>query len=178
MPLIISNDITKQLTHKFRSENQSIMVSTNTVLLDNPSLSVRNWSGKSPIRIAVDRLGRIPAHYHLLNGIIPTIIFTEIEKTKSKNLEFVKIEFDQNCLSTLLKILYDRNINSVMVEGGAKLLTSFIQAGFWDEANIEISPQLISEGIPAPVFPFQPVSCKVFDNHRWLFYSNHNPIVL
>lgn len=177
-PLIISNEITKQLTHKMRSENQAIMVSTNTVLLDNPSLTVRNWSGKSPIRVAIDRLGRIPDHYQLLDGSLPTIVFTEIEKPNRLHIEFIKIDFDENCLSTIIKALYERNINSVMVEGGAKLLTSFIHAGLWDEANIEVSPQLISEGIPAPIFPFQPISRKVFDNHEWLLYSNQKNVVL
>jgi len=177
-PLIISNEITKQLTHKMRSENQAIMVSTNTVLLDNPTLTVRNWSGKSPIRIAIDRVGRIPAHYNLLDGSMATLIFTENKSQKHKNLEFINIAFDDNCLSTILKVLYERNINSLLVEGGAKLLTSFIQAGLWDEANIEVSPQLISEGIAVPIFPFQPILRRVFDNHEWMFYQNLKPVVV
>jgi len=172
-PLIISNDITKQLTHKMRSENQAIMVSTNTVLLDNPSLTVRNWSGKSPIRVAIDRVGRIPAHYNLLDGSLPTIVFTEVEKPNRTHLEFIQIEFDEKCLSTILQKIYERNIHSVMVEGGAKLLTSFIEAGYWDEANIEVSPTQIQDGVPAPMLSLQPISRKTFDGHEWLHF--HNP---
>jgi diaminohydroxyphosphoribosylaminopyrimidine deaminase/5-amino-6-(5-phosphoribosylamino)uracil reductase len=172
-PLIISNEITKQLTHQMRSQNQAIMVSTITVLLDNPSLTVRNWSGKSPIRIAIDRLGRIPAHYHLLDGSLPTIIFTELEKPKRKNLEFITIEFDDNCLTTILQKIYERGINSVLVEGGAKLLNSFIKSGLWDEANIEVSPQQISDGVTAPLLPLLPISRKNFEGHEWLFYINN-----
>jgi len=175
-PLIISNDITKLLTHQMRSQNQAIMVSTNTVLLDNPSLTVRNWSGKSPIRIAIDRLGRIPTHYSLLNGSLPTIIFTELEKPNSKNLEFISIKFDENCLTTILQIIYERNINAVMVEGGAKLLNSFIQSGLWDEANIEVSPQQITHGVAAPLLPLMPVSRKNYEGHEWLFYKNPKPV--
>ena len=171
-PLLISNDITKQLTHKMRSQNQAIMVSTNTVLLDNPSLTVRNWSGKSPIRIAIDRVGRIPAHYHLLDGSLPTIIFTELEKPKSKNLEFVTIVFDENCLTTILQNIYQRNVHSILVEGGAKLLNNFIQYGLWDEANIEVSTQQIGEGVAAPSISLMPVTRKNIDGHEWLFYSN------
>ncbi|MEI7504118.1 MAG: RibD family protein, partial [Paludibacter sp.] len=144
----------------------------NTVLLVNPSLSVRNWSGKSPIRIAIDRVGRIPAHYHLLDGSLPTIVFTEIEKPNRTHLEFIKIEFDEKCLATILQKIYERNIHSVMVEGGAKLLNSFIEAGCWDEANIEVSPKQIQDGVPAPLLPLQPISRKTFDGHEWLYFKN------
>lgn len=170
-PFIISNAITKQLTHKMRSENQSILVSTNTVLLDNPSLNVRNWSGKSPIRIAIDRQGRIPANYHLLDGSIPTLIFTETDKPKHKNVEFIKIDFDGESLQTILREIYKRNIHSVLVEGGAQLLNSFIQSGCWDEANVEISPNRIGNGVQAPALSIQPVQRKSFNGNEWLFFQ-------
>jgi len=96
LPLAISNETTKMLTHKMRSENQAILVGANTVLLDNPSLTVRNWSGRSPIRVAVDRLGRIPADYKILDGQITTIVFGEKYRENEPNLEFVKITFDQH----------------------------------------------------------------------------------
>lgn len=171
-PLLISNNITRQLTHKMRSENQAIMVSTNTVLLDNPSLTVRNWSGKSPVRVAIDRQGRIPEGYNILDKSIPTIIFTEKHRLSDHNLEYITIEFDEHCLSTILQKLYERNIHSVMIEGGAMLLNSFITAHLWDEANVEIAPEKISDGIKAPVLPAHPFSGKTFDGHQWLFYKN------
>jgi len=170
-PLLISNNITKQLTHKMRSENQAILVGANTVLLDNPSLTVRNWSGKSPIRIAVDRQGRIPVHFNIMDGSIPTLIFTEKERTDKHRVEFIKINFDADCLKTILQIVYKRNIHSVLVEGGASILNSFIEAGLWDEANIEVSPQRLVEGVAAPVLNFQPVSGKEFEGHEWLFFK-------
>jgi len=170
-PLIISNNITRQLTHKMRSENQAILVGANTVLLDNPSLSVRNWSGKSPVRIAIDRQGRIPDDFNLMDGSIPTLIFTEKEQVSKPHVEFVKINFDADCLKTILHKIYGHNIHSVLIEGGASILNSFIEAGLWDEANIEVSPQRITDGVAAPVLHYQPISRKSFEGHEWLFYK-------
>jgi len=170
-PLLISNNITRQLTHKMRSENQAILVGANTVLLDNPSLNVRNWSGKSPIRIAIDRQGRIPGDYNMMDGTIPTLIFTEKEQDNKPNVEFIKIIFNADCLKTILHKIYERNIHSVMIEGGASILSSFIEAGLWDEANIEVSPLRITEGVKAPILQFQPISRKSFEGHEWLFFK-------
>lgn len=170
-PLQISNAITKQLTHKMRSENQSILVGANTVLLDNPTLTVRNWSGKSPIRIGIDRQGRIPDDFHLLDGSISTIIFTEKDQPDRPHVEFVKIDFDSNCIQTILTKIFERNIHSVLVEGGPTILNSFLEAGLWDEANVEVSPQRISAGVAAPVLPIQPISRKNIEGHEWLFYK-------
>ncbi|MDD5185455.1 MAG: bifunctional diaminohydroxyphosphoribosylaminopyrimidine deaminase/5-amino-6-(5-phosphoribosylamino)uracil reductase RibD [Paludibacter sp.] len=177
-PLIISNEITKQLTHKMRAENQSILVGANTVLLDNPSLTVRNWSGKSPVRIGIDRLGRIPDSFNLLDGSVPTLIFTENERANKPNLEFIQLNFEKNRLKTILKKIYERNINSVLVEGGATILKSFLEEGLWDEANVEISPRTIQEGIQAPDLHHYPVLEKKFEKHDWLIYKNPNEINL
>jgi diaminohydroxyphosphoribosylaminopyrimidine deaminase/5-amino-6-(5-phosphoribosylamino)uracil reductase len=170
-PLLISNNITKQLTHKMRSENQAILVGANTVLLDNPTLTVRNWSGKSPVRIAIDRQGRIPENFNILDGSIPTLVFTEKEKLNKNRVEFIQINFDADNLKTILNEIYRRNINSVMVEGGASILNSFIEAGLWDEANIEVSPVKITEGVKAPVLDLQPVYRNSFEGHEWLFFK-------
>lgn len=174
-PLAISNNITRQMTHKMRSENQSILVSTNTVLLDNPSLTVRFWSGKNPIRMAIDRRGLIPENFHLLDGSVPTLIFTENERLGFHNVEFIRTECDIQHLKSILQKIYEKNIHSVLVEGGAKLLNSFIQAGFWDEANVEISPNEIREGVPAPELPVRPVRADYYNDHQWLFYKNRHP---
>lgn len=171
-PLLISNNLTKQLTHKMRSENQAILVGANTVLLDNPSLTVRNWSGKSPVRIAIDRQKRIPEHFNILDGSIHTIVFTERDPEYRPNVEFVQVAFDGNGIKSILHKIYERNINSVLVEGGASILNSFLEAGLWDEANIEVSPQRINDGVKAPVLTMLPVSRKTYNSHDWLFYKN------
>ena len=174
MPLQISNTMTRQLTHKMRSENQSIMVSTNTVLLDNPTLTVRNWAGRNPIRIAIDRTLKVPDHYNILDGKVQTILFTETDNSSKTNIEYVKIDFDNNSLQSILNELFKRNINSVLVEGGAQLLQNFINEGLWDEANIEVSEQMINEGVPAPTINCQPCKTAIFHRHLWLNYQNNN----
>lgn len=172
-PLVISNAITRQLTHKMRSENQAILASTNTIVLDNPSLTVRNWSGRNPIRIGLDRTNRIPDDVSLFDGKVRTLIFTEKLKPNKPNVEFIEITFDENCLQSILKKIFERNINSVLVEGGAKLLNSFIKAGLWDEANIEISEQIINGGVKAPSLDAETVEIKEYDNHQWITFKNN-----
>ncbi len=172
LPLRISNALTTQLTHKMRAENQSILVSTNTVVMDNPSLTVRNWPGKSPIRIALDRTGRIPSNYTILNNQSRTLIFTESDNQNSDKTEFIKVDFAQEGLKKIVEEIYKRNINSILVEGGAKLHESFINLGLWDEAHIEISKQEIGNGIKAPYIGGTLKSHEIFDDHDILTYLN------
>lgn len=174
-PVSISNDITRQLTHKMRSENQSILVGTNTVILDNPTLSVRNWSGKNPIRIALDRRGIIPESYNILNGKQQTLVFTQNPKPSSHNLEYVYHDFENQTMGDILHEIYHRGIHSVLVEGGAKVLTSLIDAGWWDEANVEVSTQTLTDGVEAPRMDRLADDNFEFDDHKWLHYYNTNP---
>ncbi len=172
LPLNISNHFTKILTHKIRSENQAILVGTNTVILDNPSLTVRYWWGKSPIRIAIDRLGKVPENYHLLDGNTPTIIFTEQLRQNKQNLKYIPINFDKDILSTVLQKIYELNIHSILVEGGAQLLTNFIISNLWDEAYVEVAPFEIGKGVAAPIMPLMPYARKNFYGHEWYHYKN------
>jgi diaminohydroxyphosphoribosylaminopyrimidine deaminase / 5-amino-6-(5-phosphoribosylamino)uracil reductase len=173
-PLQISNNITRQLTHKIRAEYQSIMVSTNTVVLDNPSLSVRNWAGKNPVRLILDRTGRVPQNYTIFDERVKTIIFTEHPKENTEKTAYISVAFNQNSLRNILKIIAENNIHSVLVEGGSKLLTSFIEEGLWDEANIEISEIEIQNGIPAPVIHNCIEKVSRFNEHLWINYHNQN----
>lgn len=169
--LRISNSITQQLTHKMRTENMAIMVSTNTVLLDNPSLTVRNWTGRAPIRLAIDRNGLIPDNYNLKDSKSKTIIFTQKESVSQPNLEYIYLENDSNNLPFILQKLFEHNIHSVLVEGGAKLLTSFIETGLWDEANVEIAPTEIGKGVPAPLIKNEEIESEmVIEGHFWKHY--------
>lgn len=173
-PLAISNDLTRQLTHKMRAENQAILVSTNTILLDNPSLTVRYWSGKNPIRIGLDRQGRIPEDYQLLDGNQQTIIFTEHPKTNKGNLKFEYLKFDENCLESLFEALFKNHIHSVLVEGGSKLLQNIINKGLWDEAHVEVSEQRIIDGVYAPSINMLAKSTQTLDKHSIIKFENNN----
>ncbi len=171
-PILISNPITQKLTHKMRAENMAIMVGKNTALLDNPTLTVRNWQGNSPIRLTFDKKDEIPTHFNLKNGEIKTFIFSE-KNIAIPNVNSLKIAntFD---LHSILKELYKQQIHSILIEGGSTLLHSFICKNLWDEMNIETSNHLIKKGIKAPKTPKKfkkTLEVKIEDN-EWLHIEN------
>lgn len=174
-PMQISNQITRQLTHKVRSQNQSILVSTNTAVLDNPRLSVRHWSGLDPIRVVLDRTGRIPSDYFLLDDSYKTLVFTETVRPATKNTEFISIRFDDHVIKNILTALAIRNIHSVLIEGGPTFINSVIDSGLWDEAQVEVSDVFCGEGIAAPALHTIPINVQYFDNQRILTYKNQKP---
>ena len=154
LPLKISNDETKKLSLQWRSEEQAIMVGANTALLDDPKLTARKAGKKDPLRVLIDRDLKIPAHYHLLDDSVPTMIFTSVKKRSSAHSTFVNIDFssEANVIAAVLGTLHKKNIQSLIVEGGTTLLDAFFEKDLWDEARIIISPLKIDTGVPAPVF--------------------------
>mgnify|MGYP001579937035 FL=1 len=158
--LQISNRKNKIAIHKLRSEVQAIMVGTNTALLDNPHLTTRAVKGsprlvsggaRNPLRVAIDKNLKIPKNFNLLNKSIPTVIFTALNRAPERNLEFVKINFRKNIIPQILKELYKRNIQSLLVEGGAELLNSFIKNNLYDETRVFTSKKKIKDGVKAPI---------------------------
>jgi len=149
----ISNAYSKRLAHKWRSEVSAILVGTNTAALDNPQLTNRLYFGKSPLRIVLDRRRRLSPKAHLFNDQIPTWIVTEMaENTDSdlKNTTFIELDFDDYLLDNLLQKLYEAQVSTLLVEGGAQLLRTFVQKDLWDEARIFVGNKLLENGIPAP----------------------------
>jgi len=166
-PVKLSSSLTRMEVHKLRSEVQAIMVGTRTALLDNPSLTVHHWAGRSPLRVVIDRHGRIPQSFRLFDGkskgaIVtgsqPTLVFTSDEIYKSRDAfvtnnvkkaeDDVEYETAAN-LEEILTILYERKIYSLLVEGGAMLHQSFFDAGLWDELAIETAPVMLHDGVAA-----------------------------
>ncbi len=140
--------------HKLRSEEDAILVGTNTAVVDRPRLTNRHYSGKSPLRIILDRQLRFTLTL-AFDGKSPLLIFTDITAPDFQldipNLSIVKIDFKSNILEQVLDVLYERKVKSLIVEGGAKLLNSFIEAGLWDEARVYTADGvLLGDGIPAP----------------------------
>lgn len=170
--LRISNEESRRLVHRWRSEEQAIMVGTNTALLDNPMLTVRECEGKNPLRVVPDRQLRIPLHYHLFDGSAPTLVFTEMKEKRSAKAEYVHVKFDDRLIEKILKELYRRNIQSVMVEGGHQLLSSFISKGLWDEARIFTSRRKLGSGVQAPAFSRKPVSSGDIAGDQLSIYRN------
>lgn len=146
----ISNEYSKRLVHKWRSEEMAIMVGTNTALCDNPNLTVREWTGKNPLRVVLDKDLRLPSTLNLFDNTTPTLVFTGIKKEKTKNIQYEEIDFSHDVTNTVLEVLYKRNIQSLIVEGGSHLLSSFIKKGLWDEARIFIGNKVFQNGIAAP----------------------------
>jgi len=144
------------MVHKWRSEESTIMVGTETALKDNPKLNVRAWTGKSPLRVVMDQHLRLPDNLHLFDGSIPTIVYTSKSKENQLNLEFVEIDFKENILESILEDLFVRSVQSLIVEGGQKLLNSFIRQELWDEARVFTGPMKFGLGVKAPVFPYTP----------------------
>ena len=149
-PMILSSPLSSMLVHKKRAEADAIMVGRRTALLDNPSLTVRNWYGHNPIRIVLDRSLSLPNDLQIFDGDIPTLIFTEKKRSEEKNITYITIDFNHNPLIQIMEELYQRKIQSLLVEGGSQLLQSFIDNGLWDEAFIEKCPSRLYSGVKAP----------------------------
>jgi diaminohydroxyphosphoribosylaminopyrimidine deaminase/5-amino-6-(5-phosphoribosylamino)uracil reductase len=148
MPVKLSSFVTQIMLHKLRSEVQAIMVGTNTAILDNPELTVRHWSGKSPLRIVIDLHRRISKESKIFDGHNPTLVISN-HNSMANNIEYLNITGSTDFLKNILSELYRRNINSVLVEGGANLHDSFIKNDLWDEIRIETAPVELGVGVKA-----------------------------
>jgi diaminohydroxyphosphoribosylaminopyrimidine deaminase/5-amino-6-(5-phosphoribosylamino)uracil reductase len=160
-PVWITGSISKQLVHKWRAEEQAILVGTNTAIEDNPKLNTRLWKGANPVRVVLDRSGRILKKSAVLDGSIKTIVFTknsdscssEIDSDSfqnSENLIFEKIDFETEIAPQICEILYKHELQSVIIEGGAKTLQTFIDAGLWDEARVFTGKTMFNSGVKSP----------------------------
>lgn len=149
-PVILSTPLTSMLVHKKRAEHSAIMVGTRTAQLDNPSLNVRHWYGRPPVRIVLDREQRLSPGLNLFDGSVPTLVFTEKPHTPSANVEYLPIDYRQEILPQIMDELHTRGLQSLLVEGGSQLLQSFIDADLWDEIFVEEAPVSLHSGVKAP----------------------------
>ncbi len=149
--LWITNDVCKTLVHQWRVQEQAIIVGTNTAEIDNPQLTARLAKGNNPLRIAIDINGRLPQNLFIKDGSTPSIIFTQKPQACKPNLEYVLVK-DLDCLwSEIFAELHKRQVQSVIIEGGAMLLNSVISANLWDEARVFTGPGYFERGVQAPV---------------------------
>jgi len=149
--LLISHETTNRQVHKWRSEEASILVGTNTALLDNPSLTNRLWPGKNPIRLVIDSNLKIQATSHLLDGSVQTIVFNSLRQEQAGAILYYKLAENKSWVLQITEALYQMNIQSLLVEGGATLLQSFIDENYWDEARVITNTEMeVSDGLKAP----------------------------
>lgn len=156
--LMISNEYSNRLVHRWRSEEAAILVGTNTALMDNPELTTRWWPGVSPTRLIVDMNLELPASLKVFDGSHPTIIFNTVRHDEQSNPAYYQVTKDDDLVHQVCHALYRMKVLSVLVEGGARLLQSFIDAGVWDEARVISNRGLFAasshhKGLPAPELP-------------------------
>lgn len=151
----ISGQQAALLVHRWRSEEDAILVGKNTALMDNPKLNTRLWTGKDPKRVVLDRNLELPKDLHLFDQSIETIVLNEKETTVQGKTKYIALEnFDFYLAESIAYQLYLFDIQSVIIEGGAKTLDLFIKAGLWDEARVFVSNNSWGEGIKSPDFRF------------------------
>jgi len=172
--LKISNAYSNQLVHQWRSEEAAILVGTNTAIKDNPQLTTRLVKGKNPLRICIDKNLQIPQNSNLLDQSASTFIFNFLEEKIEGINEYIKLEPSFDFISQLLETLYNKGFSSLIVEGGAKLINTFIQTNTWDEARIITNTNLeLSNGIKAPSILNAEIKERfVFEGDEVVFMTN------
>ena len=228
-PNWITSPTARILVHKWRSEEQAILAGTNTIMKDNPRLNIRDWSGKDPLRVIIDRNLKVGSHHHIFDNTQETLIFTEklpsdegqtagfkteeltsqemktswnemvSANTKSKTADlkdkafvpernkicpgkiktsgkrettiqiktrYAKITFDNTAELKMLEFLYNQNIQSLIIEGGAFTLNRFIEKGLWDEARIFTGPSLFKGGVKSPEITGKSQKSQIIGNSQ------------
>jgi diaminohydroxyphosphoribosylaminopyrimidine deaminase/5-amino-6-(5-phosphoribosylamino)uracil reductase len=170
-PTWITDELTRTLVHKWRAEEQAILVGTNTALYDNPKLNTRDWSGKNPVRMVLDRTLRLDKNIHLFDRTINTIVFTEMDAVSDENLTFKKINFS-NLEKEIFDECYNQHIQSLIIEGGSRLLNTFISSGNWDEARVFKGSISFGKGVQAPNINKKPINTSNLGNSILFNYVN------
>jgi diaminohydroxyphosphoribosylaminopyrimidine deaminase/5-amino-6-(5-phosphoribosylamino)uracil reductase len=172
--ILISNEYSNRLVHKWRGEEEGILVGTNTIIQDNPSLTTRLWPGKNPVRIIIDKDLKLSQSAKIFDREAKTIIYNLIRNSNEENVSYIKIE-QQDFLQGLLQSLFELKIISILIEGGAKTLGSFIERDLWDEARVITNEELIIEnGINAPEMKdFILQNQERYSGDRISYYARH-----
>lgn len=170
----ISGNLSRQLVHKWRTEEDAIMVGTNTAKYDNPTLNVRDWSGINPTRIVLDRNLSLMPNLNIFDQSQSTLCYNQLKSDVHGKTIFIKLNQDDAWLPQILTDLYNRKIQSVLVEGGSALLNSFIENNYWDEIRrFKATDIYFKEGIPAPVLKYSvEYSEKIQNDQLEVFLNN------
>jgi diaminohydroxyphosphoribosylaminopyrimidine deaminase/5-amino-6-(5-phosphoribosylamino)uracil reductase len=150
----ISNPQSRQLVHKWRAEEDAILVGKNTAAYDNPRLDVRDWVGKNPVRVVLDSKLELSKSLNLFDQSIPTLVFNTVKAKSEENLEWIQLP--QITPKAILQELQSRKIQSLIVEGGSQVLRQFIESGLWDEARVFTASAQFERGISSPILNQNP----------------------
>jgi diaminohydroxyphosphoribosylaminopyrimidine deaminase/5-amino-6-(5-phosphoribosylamino)uracil reductase len=174
-PVWITNEFSRQVVHKWRSEEQALLIGTQTAIDDNPKLDVRDWHGNNPIRIILDKNNRIPKDSYVFNTQQKTIFLCESNRAiHHQNCIFETIDFEQNLGYQIMETLYKQAIQSVIVEGGRQTLQTFIDENLWDEARIFVGTTQFKTGIPTPILNRSNAIKKTILNDSLFIIRNHD----
>ncbi len=160
-PVWITNAFSRQMVHRWRSEEQAILIGTQTAIDDNPSLTTREWAGKNPLRIVVDSHGRIPKENHIFDNQAKTMVLSAAE-----------INFEENIPAQIAEYLFKNHIQSVMIEGGRQTIQTFIDSGMWDEARIFKGNKTFEKGLRSPVITGTIASTQMILEDELLILTN------
>jgi len=174
-PIWISNNYSRQLTHKWRSEEMGILVGTKTILDDNPSLTTRDFVGKNPVRIYLDANHKIDASFAITNSESKTIcLCAEFPLNPIDQIIYKKVDFD-NLPAEVNRICVEENIQSIIIEGGSHTLKQFVDAELWDEARVFKSDVILNQGIKAAELKAAiQISTQTIQNNMLTYYKNQN----
>jgi len=145
----ISNELSRQLVHKWRTEEDAVLVGRGTVMYDNPRLNVRDWSGRNPVRVVVDRSLKLSGALHVFDGTQKTILYNTEKEGEDERCTKIRLS-GKDFLKDLVSSLLRQKIQSIIIEGGAQILNAFLESGFWDEARVFTSHNTFHKGLPAP----------------------------
>lgn len=161
----ISNTKSRQLVHKWRSEEDGILVGYNTVKYDDPKLTVRDWHGRNPVRIVLDPQKSLDKGFNVFNDSVKTYWLNSVEDFIHENLIAKRFPVEHNLIDGL-QYLYQQEIGSLIVEGGASTIKQFLESGNWDEARIFESDIEFGDGISAPILDLQPENEQMIEGDR------------
>ena len=168
----ITDPIMKFAVHKWRSEESAILIGNGTLLNDNPQLDTREWCGKNPLRILLSADKDISKDYKLLDGSTSTIVFSNSKDMHIENTEFIAIKENSKAIYQVLNELYNRDIQSLIVEGGKETLQRFIDSNLWDEARVLIGDKTFGKGLTAPKINIKHCSSHRISKDTILTYNN------
>lgn len=168
----LTNDFSKQLVHRWRTEEPAIMVGYNTVMADNPQLTARLWKGKNPVRVVVDQHCTLPKTQQIFNAEGELILFNALHEEQIENVSYCKIDFSQSIIPQVLEVLHKKGLQSILIEGGQKILNLFIEANLWDEARVFRTQVQLQNGIYAPTLLLPPSHEEHIDTDKLVTYYN------
>ena len=166
----ITHPNTKQLTHKWRSEEDAILIGKNTAISDNPELTTRAVDGKNPIRIVIDRKLELSKDLKIFNTVAKTIILNELKNEGNESILYRKLLFE-SFFDDLWEICAENDITSLIIEGGAFTLNQFIEKDLWDEARVLTGNPLFVEGVIAPQLNIQSAEKFTFGKDKITYYT-------